>query len=347
MASHVLIRRRGLGALSALTLAFGAFAVSAQPAFAATQHRAPSSPYHASKPAHTRHRLPSTGTPSNTNPMTYHGGPVQDSPTVYVVYWGSQWGSGSITNDPNGEASLQSSFFSSLYGSGDNWSTSTTQYCSGITTGSTDCSGATTFVGHPSSNPLGGTWLDDSAAAPSAPTASDIQAEAIKAAQHFGVTGTNVQIIVDSPTGVVPEGFVGSPGDGLKYCAWHDSASMPDGSTITYTNFPYVADVGQSCGANYVNVGGSGVDPASEGVTEVGGHEYGETVTDPAPSSGWITDNDSTGGENGDKCSWSNGTYGIASLNGTNFAVQPLWSNNANNGSGGCDLYYNSATDQG
>ncbi|MFF0630584.1 hypothetical protein [Streptomyces sp. NPDC004296] len=278
--------------------------------------------------------------------MTYHGGAVQDAPQVYVVYWGSQWGTGSITNDPSNEAGLQNSFFSSLHGSGDTWSTSVTQYCSGVAVGSTACGGATTFAGHPSVNPLQGTWLDDSAAAPSNPSASDIQKEAIRAAQHFGVTGTNAQIVVDSPTGVVPDGFVVGGG---PYCAYHDTAQTSDGTSFTFTNFPYLTDAGKNCGAGYVAPGSSGVDPATEGITIVGGHEYGETVTDPIvePSStGWITDNDPSGGENGDKCAWSNGYSAIVGLNGTNFAVQSLWSNNDNNGSGGCVTYYGSASDQ-
>ncbi|MGW1074889.1 hypothetical protein [Streptomyces sp. NPDC002537] len=44
-------------------------------------------------------------------------------------------------------------------------------------------------------------------------------------------------------------------------------------------------------------VGSSGVDPSNEGVTLAGGHEYAETLPDPVPDSGWITDNDTTGGE--------------------------------------------------
>ncbi|HEV7195226.1 MAG TPA: hypothetical protein VGN19_04735, partial [Pedococcus sp.] len=40
--------------------------------------------------------------------MTYHGGQVQTAPKVYVVYYGSQWGSagtnGLPTTDPSGVA---------------------------------------------------------------------------------------------------------------------------------------------------------------------------------------------------------------------------------------------------
>ena len=58
------------------------------------------------------------------------------------------------------------------------------------------------------------------------------------------------------------------------------------------------------------------------------GHEYGETVTDPFPNSGWRDLNDASGGENGDKCAWTN-IADVAFSTGS-YAMQPLWSNSAN-----------------
>jgi serine protease len=109
---------------------------------------------------------------------------------------------------------------------------------------------------------------------------------------------------------------------------------------------PYVADAGSGCGAGFVATGSSGVAGNSEGVTIVGGHEYAETLTDPAPSSGWV---DSTGAETGDKCAWissGQGASAIVGMNGSNYAVQSLWSNNFNNDSGGCVISYTSASNQ-
>ncbi|MDF3299579.1 hypothetical protein [Streptomyces tropicalis] len=273
--------------------------------------------------------------------LSYGGGAVVTAPKVYVVYWGSQWGTGStVTNDPSGEAALQLSFFQHAYGSGDTWSTSNTQYCQGVAVGTTQCNGAGTPVGHPASSPVGGTWLDSSVSAPNKPTQSQIAAEAVKAAAHFGASGDNVQIIVDAPHGVVPSGFK------TQYCAWHDETTTSTGAKLPYTNFPYVSDAGSSCGANFVNPGSSGVNGATEGVTIVGGHEYAETLTDPTAGTGWL---DSTGYENGDKCAWissGQGASAIIGMNGSNYAVQSLWSNNFNNGSGGCVVSYTSATNQ-
>jgi serine protease len=272
--------------------------------------------------------------------LAYGGGNVVTAPKIYIVYWGSQWGTTSVTNDPSGEAALQLSFFQHAYGSGDTWSNSQTQYCQGVAVGTTECNGAGTAVGHPSSNPVAGTWLDSSAKTPSKPGTSAIASEAKKAASHFGVSGDNVQIIVDLPHGVAPSGFK------TQWCAWHDHTTAANGGDLPYTNMPYITDAGSGCGANFVATGSSGVSGADEGITIVGGHEYAETLTDPAPSRGW---EDSSGAETGDKCAWissGQGASSIVSLNGANFAVQSLWSNNFNGNAGGCVVSYTSATNQ-
>jgi serine protease len=261
--------------------------------------------------------------------LLYGGGPVVTSPTVYVVYWGSQWGTSSVTNDPSGEAALQSSFFSHAYGSGDTYFTSQTQY--------TQSGGAS--VGHPSSNPLAGTWLDSSAKAPSRPSNSQLAAEAVKAAAHFGVSGDNIQIIVDSPHGVVPSGFK------TQYCAWHDHTTSSTGADIPFTNMPYITDAGSACGSGFV-AATNGVSSTDEGITIVGGHEYAETLTDPQAGNGWL---DSTGYETGDKCAWISSGQGastVIAMNGSYFAVQSEWSNNYGGGAGNCVTYYASASNQ-
>lgn len=313
----------------------------------ATAAAGPTSHHHGKGVFHSRAGR-SGSSSATTAEMTYHGGAVSNAPVVYVVYWGNQWGTGTITNDPANEAPLQQNFFNSIGGAGDTWSASTTQYCSGGAVGDTGCAPTSTFVGEPATSPLAGTWLDDSVSAPSVPTDNDLQAEALRAEQHFALTSPdqNVQIVIDSPTGVRPQGSVLDNG---SYCAYHSSLTDNLGNTFTYTNMPYLPDAGSSCGANYVPVGSSGVDPSTEGVTIVGGHEYGETVTDPifAPNAtGWITDNDPSGGENGDKCAWTNGYSTVVTMNGGNFAVQSLWSNNDNAGAGGCVTNYVSAANQ-
>jgi hypothetical protein len=234
--------------------------------------------------------------PAASGTLLYNGGPVQHQATVYLVFWGNQWDS-----DSNGVQQYQQNLFSGLGTSQDSWSTVTSQY--------TDSSGqGPSFNG----SVLGGSWVDDSSAAPSSAAQADIAAEADAGAQHFGVSGPDVQIIVMSPSGTSPDGF---PNSG--FCAWHDY-----NGNVAYTNMPYVLDAGSGCGA-------SSVSSQLDGFSIVGGHEYAETLTDPQPSSGWVA---SDGQENGDLCAWQN--LSSVSLPTGSFAMQPTWSNNA----GGCAI---------
>lgn len=264
-----------------------------------------------------------------TKQLQYRGGAIESQPGIYLVLWGSQWSS-----DPSGEAAYLQRFYGGLYGSSDTWSTSTTQYCSGVAAGTTLCPSTANHVQHPASNPLRGVWLANGSAAPSAPTQSQLAGEAIAAAAHFGNTASgsnaNVQYVIATAHNNNSSGF------GVQYCAWHSSTSSSYG-TIAYTNLPYITDAGWSCGANFVNSTAAG---ALDGVSIVGGHEYAESVTDPYPNGGWL---DSGGAENGDKCAWLSSGQGAAAdinLSTGTFAVQSLWSNSFNNNAGGCVISY-------
>jgi serine protease len=230
--------------------------------------------------------------------LTYHGGPVQTNPKIYVVYWGSAWNGSS--GDPNGVRNYYNAFLSIIGGS--RWLNSVTQYTQ--TGGAHVGNAAGSFVG---------SYVDTTSSPPSRPTQSQLAAEATKAAAHYGDYSASASYIVALPHGIRPSGF------GTQYCAWHSSTGTSNG-TIAYTNEPYLPDVGASCGAGSVNSPGT-----LDGVSIVGGHEQGETETDPQPNTGWL---DSSNAENGDKCAWT----GLENNpNAGGYPTQPLWSN-ANNG---------------
>jgi hypothetical protein len=272
---------------------------------------------HGSRPSRTK-----------TKNLTYHGGVggigvETGGDKVYLVFWGSQW-----SKDPSGEAGILTNFFKGVGGS--SWNNSVTQYCEGVASGTVYCNGSGTAATNPT-GVLGGTWTDNSAAAPSQPTQSQLAAEAVKAAAHFGntATGSNntVQYVIATATGNNSSGF------GTQYCAWHSSTSSSYGN-IAYTNLPYITDAGASCGANFNGLG------PNAGITIVEGHEFAETETDIFPSGGWL---DSGGAENGDKCAWISSGQGASAnitLSTGTFAVQSLWSNAFNSGQGGCVLSY-------
>jgi serine protease len=262
-------------------------------------------------------------------PMTWGGGAIQSNPTVYIVYWG--WNG----RDPSGQAAYQEKFFNGIGAS--TWGAVQTQYCQNATTFGTTCTTGP-FVGNPAGL-LKGTWSDNTNAVPQNPTDADIQAEAQRAAAHFGNTTAasngSTQYIIDTPQGNSTSGFA------TQWCAYHGFAPAYGG--ISYTDFPYTTDAGGSCGQNFVNPGSAGL---LDGVSIVGGHEYTESATDPNPGYGWT---DSIGAENGDKCAWimagPGASTNITTGTGT-FAVQSSWSNNANGGGGGCSTYYASPSNQ-
>ena len=199
-----------------------------------------------------------------------------------------------------------------------------------MATGTITCGTSGTHAGN-QTGIFAGVWADNTSSAPSKPKQSQLAAEAVRAAQHFGnstaSSNASVQYVIATATGNSSSGF------GRQYCAYHSSTSSAVGN-VAYTNLPYITDAGASCGANFNGLG------PDAGITIVGGHEMGETITDQFPSTGWL---DSGGAENGDKCAWiasGQGASANISLSTGTFPVQSLWSNAFNSGSGGCVLTY-------
>ena len=283
--------------------------------------------------AHLAQAAISAGTSADT--VTYGGGidgigVTSGTPRVYLVFYGSQWASG---GDPDGAAIYLQTLFSDVGTGSELWSGTMTQYCDGssVSKGATSCPSGAAYVGYPFMGSLAGVWFDTSSAAPYEATQAQLSAEAVAAAAHFGNTSAAsnryVQYIIASPSGTHPDGFgLGSN----SFCAWHNYTTSSYGD-IAYTNMPYVADLGTSCGEDFVNKSTGTLD----GFSIVGGHEYAETLTDQNPFGGWT--NPSTGEEVGDECAWISSGQGAAANvrmgNGT-YAMQSIWSNDSN----ACDI---------
>ena len=273
---------------------------------------------------------------------------------VYLVFYGSQWGSQgtdaggnlTFTGDPKSGAPVVQKLFKGLGTGGEAWSGVMTQYCDGplVAKGATSCPSSAAHVRYPTGGALAGVWFDPSVAAPANATAKQLGDEAVRAAGHFGnstaASNRDAQYVVLSPTGTHPDGFNTSSG---QFCAWHDYNGDPYvGSTspygdIAFTNMPYVMDMGTSCGQNFVNTGAAGTD---DGYSMVEGHEYAETITDQNPAGGWTNTTSRTysGQENADECAWiapgGAGGAGNVSTTSGSFAMQATWSNDTNR----CDL---------
>jgi serine protease len=361
------VRHGGLAVLTTMALAAGT-QVALTGAQAATTGAAPvSNPYSPAFHHHYRYGVvPTLGQytkmrnwtaahpnvpAASANDLNYGGGRdgigvTTGQEKVYLVFWGSQWGtqgsdgSGNATfsGDPSGAAPYVQKFIKGLGTNGELWSGVMTQYCDGVATGAQTCPASNTqHVAFPTSTAFAGLWADESAAAPSAASQAQIGTEAVNAAAHFGNTtaasNRNAQYVIFSPHGTNPDNYKTG-----GFCAWHDynvdlgvSSSFGD---IALTNLPYLLDVGSSCGQSFVNGGSAGT---LDGFSIVEGHEYAETITDQNPPGGWT---DSSGEENGDKCAWitpgtAGGSFDLSVSTGT-FAVQTTWGNDGNAGAGTC-----------
>jgi len=281
-----------------------------------TKHIAPTRP--AAQPG------PLQPAATSPDPLAYRGGPVDLTPGFYVIFWGAEWQAG--FTDTGGFTNTQAQtylvdFFSALGGSP--WLGSTGEYCQDVATGATSCPMGANSVPNPSAQ-FKGAWIDTLTPVPQQPTESDVDHAATDGYNHFKDATAAYMII--GPPGKNEALFASQATGG--FCAWHDS--VPAATPAPFGYIPYMPDGGSLCGRNDVNKTNDSYGHGwFDGFSIMGGHEYAEILTDPAPNKGWV---DSTPAhlENGDKCQWST-TYPAQNLTlGSNYwAVQPLWSNSA------------------
>ena len=274
-------------------------------------------------------------------------GVTSGTPRVYLVFWGSQWGTPTTlgngdlsfpsSGDPYAGAPYIQNLFKGLGTGGELWSGTMTQYCDGsVSFGATSCPSGAPLVGYPTGGDLAGVWYDNSGAAPAAATGSQLAQEAVNAAANFknttAASNRYTQYVILSPTGTDPDSYQQN-----GFCAWHDYTNDGYGVSSAYgylafTNMPYVMDAGTSCGMNFVNRTGGSLD----GYSIVEGHEYAETLTDQFPAGGWtnLQSNAYNGEEVGDECAWIRpGTTGGAAnvqMGNGKYAMQSIWSNDTN-----------------
>jgi hypothetical protein len=226
--------------------------------------------------------------------LAYGGGTVLTKPKMYLIFWGYK---------ANGDAQklkpLLTSYAKSIGGS--QYNNIYTQY-----------TGPSGNILNPTAQ-FGGAWSDNTTPVPAHPSDAQVAAEALLGVAHFGYD-PNGSYVVATPHNHSSGGF------GSSFCAYHSAASTGSG-IVSYTNLPYMPDAGQNCGAGIITAP-SDETSADEGMTIVEGHEYGESVTDPNPPSGWYDNNN---GEIGDICAWQNIQNDPYKKH--IYTAQPMWSN--------------------
>jgi hypothetical protein len=200
--------------------------------------------------------------PGLSGELQYGGGTVQTVPKVYVLYWRF-----SGQGDPKkAERTILDAFLSGVGGS--LWLSTVTQYYDTVD------GNITNPVGEYVKSKKHG-FLDDNKTKIGIPTDADLQMEAMKLADKFGVSA-DASYVIATPHDHNTSGF------GTQYCSYHGAFTYK-GVVISYTDMPYVSDAGTQCGAGSVNNPGT-----YDGVSLVAGNELAESQTDPdLNNTGW------------------------------------------------------------
>ncbi len=278
-------------------------------------------------------------------------GPMTGDPQVYLVFWGTQWGTestnqnGDITfsNDPVGAAPGLQEMFKGLGVDGEQWSGVLTQYCDnpsdgGVVIGATWCPDSNIqHVGYPAGGALAGVWYDLSGPISSSTGKGAIAKEAVAASYHFGnstqASNKNVAYMILTPHGTDPYNWL--EGNQCAYHSWNAGADLllhggtqhSPNEPIAVIGMPYVADSADCFGHNVL-----------ASFTKEASHEWAETLTDPFPiptsnrdyiineAGGWFSGEFSESNEVADQC--NNFSQPVKLYTGT-FALQGLWSNDS------------------
>jgi hypothetical protein len=244
-----------------------------------------------------------TGGTTATTPISYHGGPLINTPAIYIIFYGN-WNQ---TNGSDNAAGKQIIIdWANTVGSSAHLALNQTFSVTGQSiSGAATFGGATTLTGSYS------TRLRDSQILS---TISNTIASG--ALGQFNPNG--VYFLVTSSDVTATSGFC------TQYCGWHTS-SLQSYGRLRYSFVGNANRCLSSCAAQKVSPNGNaGVDGAISVLT----HELEEAMTDPDPRSGWV---DASGYENADKCAWTfghsqtllpNGSYANMSFGGRNWLIQ-------------------------
>jgi Fungal fucose-specific lectin len=237
-----------------------------------------------------------TGCGVGTPPLIYHGGPIQQVPQIFLIFWGSNWrgvGSSAMTQ----VNTLFNAFFDSAY--------------QGIL--SQYYGPAQTYIS-PFTR-VYESWVDESQAAPSNVDSTAIEGEVAHAITTRGWKGkedSNSQFVVlTAPGSTYASGF----GTGEHaFCAYHSTY----GVSSTYSFDPYPGDPPFSSPNHCPRY--DPAENAANALSFVASHEYAESASDPRLNAWYTSDRY----EIGDLCAYAGEvTFG-------NAHVTNLWDNYQN-----------------
>jgi hypothetical protein len=229
-------------------------------------------------PEHARvGRMLTTGSTTTRTPViTWHGGPVIGTPTVYLIWYGN-WNQSNGSDNAAGQQIVRD-FAHSIGGS--NYFQINTTY-SGVG-GGVNYSDSNQYTDTGSQ----GTRLSDS-------KVFAVVKNAINGG-HLPYDANGVYFVLTSSNVSETSGFCS------QYCGWHTAGNNSNGARIRYS---FVGNANRCLSACSAQTTGPNGNAGVDAMISVIAHELEESTTDPDLNA-WY---DSNGAENGDKCAWTFG----------------------------------------
>jgi hypothetical protein len=251
----------------------------------------------------------SSGTVTDTTPMSNHGGPVMSSTTHIYLIWYGNWSGNSATT-------ILTDLASNIGGSA--WFNINTSY--GVPN-------SVTYAGSTTDSYSQGTTLSNS-------SVQTIVSSAITSGR-LPVDANGVYFVLTSSDVNESSGFCTS------YCGWHTHGTISN----TDIKFSFVGNGDRCPSACQAQTTSPNSNAGADGMASVLAHELAETVTDPDLNA-WY---DTQGNENADKCAWtwgttyrtSNGAYANEHLGSRDYLIQQNW---LNTGGTYCAAYYSASS---
>lgn len=232
--------------------------------------------------------LTTGGTGVVTPKITYHGGPLIQTPTIYIIWYGN-WNQSNGSDTPAGQQIVRD--WGHSIGGSPYFALNTSYNAGGyVITGLVNWGGEYTDTGSQ------GTTLTDA-------KVFTVVKNAINGG-HLPYDASGVYFVVSSSNISESSGFCS------RYCGWHTAGNNTNGARIRYSFVGNANRCLSGCAAQTTSPNGNaGVD----GAISVLSHELEEATSDPDISA-WYDVNIS---ENADKCAWTFGHFQYQVANGS------------------------------
>lgn len=247
-----------------------------------------------------------TGGTAATTALVNHGGPVMNTPTIYIIWYGN-WNQTNGSDTPAGQQIIRD--WAANIGGSPHFNINASYPPNGSISGAVAYGGETTDTGTSKR-------LTDS-------NIKTIVSNAITSGRLPKST-SGIYFVVTSSDVTASSGFC------TKYCGWHTHATISS-TDIKYSFVGNAKRCLSGCAAQATVSPNN--NPGIDGSISVMTHELEEATSDPDLNA-WY---DSSGAENGDKCAWTfghaqytvtNGSFANMRLGSRDYLIQRnLWFN--------------------